>query len=354
MLNIPETIRETAKNALPIKNRDYPIPSFWVRDVPVFGDAILAPMDGFSDWPFRSLCRDLGSAMSYTEFVRAQHIVMAYEHMAARLTFDQVERPMVFQIYGDDPDELVEAALRVQDRRPDIIDINMGCPARKVVHNGAGVGLMRQPLKVARIFKKLTRALSIPVTGKIRIGWEDCRSYKLIARVVEENGGSLIAIHGRTKEQAYSGQADWDVIAEVKAAVKIPVIGNGDVKLAEDIDRLKTYTGCDAVMIGRAAIGNPWIFSRLDREQVSTEMVDRMVRQHLERHLAFYGVRKGMILFRKHALQYLKLQQLPRALRTQILTRDNPQEFLELLEQAFDGVIPVIAWDRNDPEIPGE
>jgi tRNA-dihydrouridine synthase B len=310
-------------------------PAFWVREIPVYGDAILAPMDGFSDWPFRSLCHALGSAMSYTEFVRAQHIVEAYKHMAARLTFDEAERPMVFQIYGDDSDELLRAALRVQDKKPDIIDINMGCPARKVVHNGSGVGLMRSPLKVARIFRKLSANLPTPVTGKIRIGWENCRSYKLIARIVEENGGSLIAVHGRTKEQGYSGMADWDAIAEIKAAVKIPVIGNGDIKIAADIDRMKAYTGCDAVMIGRAAIGNPWIFSRLDREQVSIEMVHSMVRKHLERHLAFYGERKGMMLFRKHALQYLKLQHLPRVVRTQLITRDNPEEFLTLLDQVF-------------------
>ncbi len=310
-------------------------PAFWVRDVPIYGDVILAPMDGFSDWPFRSLCRALGSAMSYTEFVRAQHIVQAYEHMAARLTYDETERPMVFQIYGDDPVELLEAALRVQDRRPDIIDINMGCPARKVVHQGAGVGLMRTPLKVAHIFRKLTAALAIPVTGKIRIGWDDYRSYKLIARIVEENGGALIAVHARTKEQGYSGSADWDTIAEIKAAVKIPVIGNGDVRLVADIDRLKAYTGCDAVMIGRAAVGNPWIFSRLDRDQVSADLVHQMVRQHLERHLAFYGSRKGMVLFRKHALQYLKLQHLSRAVRTHIITRENPAEFLALLDEVF-------------------
>jgi len=312
-----------------------PTPHFYVREIPVYGDAILAPMDGFSDWPFRSLCRQLGSAMSYTEFVRAQHIVEAYKHMAARLTFDEIERPMVFQIYGDDPDELLQAALRVQDRQPDIVDINMGCPARKVAHSGAGVGMMRTPLKIARVFRKLTAALDCPVTGKIRLGWESCRSYKLIARIVEESGGSLIAIHGRTKEQGYSGMADWDAIAEIKAAVKIPVIGNGDVKLSADIDRMKAYTGCDAVMIGRAAIGNPWIFSRLDREQVPASMVHQMVIQHLERHLAFYGARKGMVLFRKHAMQYLKLQHLPRLVRNQIITRDTPEEFLALLEQAF-------------------
>jgi len=312
-------------------------PAFFVREIPVHGDAILAPMDGFSDWPFRSLCRSLGSAMSYTEFVRAQHIVQAYEHMTARLTYDEAERPMVFQIYGDDVDELMQAALRVQDKNPDIIDINMGCPARKVVHNGAGVGLMRTPLKIARIFRRLTGVLDVPVTGKIRLGWENNRTYKLVARIVEDNGGSLIAVHGRTKEQGYSGMADWDAIAEIKAAVRIPVIGNGDVRLAADIDRLKAYTGCDAVMIGRAAIGNPWIFSRLDREQVTSEMVHTMVRQHLERHLAFYGIRKGMVLFRKHAMQYLKLQQLPRVVRTRIITREDPQEFLDLLDQAFAG-----------------
>lgn len=306
-----------------------------VGSVAVYGDAILAPMDGFSDWPFRSICSRLGSAMSYTEFVRAQHIVMAYEHMAPRLRFDETERPMVFQIYGDDPDEIVKAAKIVQDKRPDIVDINMGCPARRVVHGGAGVGMMLQPIKVARVFKKLTRELNIPITGKIRLGWENCKSYKLIARIVEDNGGSLIAIHGRTKEQGYGGNADWDAIAEVRQAVKIPVIGNGDVRTVADIQRMKEYTGVDAVMIGRAAIGNPWIFSKMDRDDVSTDMVFELVNEHLKRHLAFYGDRKGMILFRKHALQYLKLQRFTRAKRTDIITQTDPVEFIKKLELLF-------------------
>jgi nifR3 family TIM-barrel protein len=310
-------------------------PTFHIREIPIYGDAILAPMDGFSDWPFRSLCRQLGSAMSYTEFVRAQHIVEAYKHMAQRLTFEEAERPIVFQIYGDDVDELVQAALRVQDKRPDIIDINMGCPARKVAYSGAGVGLMRTPLKIARIFRKLSAALEIPVTGKIRLGWDDCKSYKLIARIVEENGGQAIAVHGRTKEQAYGGLADWDAIAEIKSVVKIPVIGNGDIKVPADIDRMKAYTGCDAVMIGRAAIGNPWIFSRLERDEVPPEAVRQMLRQHLERHLAFYGAYKGMVLFRKHALQYLKLQHLSRKTRTEIIIQDDPEIFLKLVDEAW-------------------
>jgi nifR3 family TIM-barrel protein len=312
-----------------------PAPVFRIGPVPVYGDAILAPMDGYSDWPFRSICRDLGSAMSYTEFVKAEFIVRAFEHMGPRFSYEESERPVVFQIYGDDPDELVAAARRVQELKPDIVDINMGCPAKTIAHSGAGVGLMRTPLKVARLFKKLNTAVDCPVTGKIRTGWEDFRSYKLIARIVEENGGAAIAVHGRTKEQGYGGEADWDAIAEVKQAVKIPVIGNGDVKVAADIERMRAHTGCDAVMIGRAAVGNPWIFARQDRAQVAPEAVKQLLHRHLERNMKFYGEHKGLIIFRKHAMKYLKLQRLPRAVRTRILLQPDPQTFLEMLDEAY-------------------
>ena len=175
----------------------------------------------------------------------------------------------------------------------------------------------------------------MPVTGKIRLGWEDNRTYKLIARIVEENGGALIAVHGRTQEQGYGGEANWDAIAEVKAAVSIPVIGNGDVKKVADIARMKAHTNCEAVMIGRAAIGNPWIFSRLDREQVTPEMVRQMVRIHLERNLQFYGEHKGLVLFRKHAMRYLALQRLPRVRRTKIILQKDAQAFLASLDEAI-------------------
>ena len=312
-----------------------PLPTFHVGNVPVYGDVLLSPMDGFSDWPFRSICRELGSAMSYTEFIKAEYLRRAFGRMAPRMAFEETERPVAIQIYGDDPDEIVTAARLVQTKGPDIIDINMGCPARRVIIHGAGVGLMRTPLKVARIFRKLSAALEIPVTAKIRLGWEDCRNYKLIARIVEENGGAAIAVHGRVKEQGYGGQADWDAIAEVKAAVRIPVIGNGDVKVAADIDRMKAHTGCDAVMIGRAAIGNPWIFSRLDRTEIQPEAVRQMVHRHLERSVAFYGPRKGVILFRKHAVQYLKYHYLPRVTRAQIIQQNQPEMFLALLDDFY-------------------
>jgi tRNA-dihydrouridine synthase B len=317
------------------RRRDAPL--FRIGPVPIFGDTIQAPMNGYSDWPSRSLRSELGSAMSYTEFIRADFIVNAFEHMAQRLTYSEAERPVVFQIYGDDPDELLKAALLAQTRSPDIIDINMGCPAETVTDLGAGVSLMRTPLKVAHIFQKLSSVLTVPVTGKIRLGWDDCRNYRLIARIIEENGGAAVALHGRTQEQGYRGKANWDAIAEVKQAARIPVIGNGDVKSVADIEEMKRYTGCDAVMIGRAAVGNPWIFARLDREQVSPDMLRQMVHEHLNRNMAFYGEYKGLILFRRHALSYLKLQTLPRAVRTEIISQTDARSFLSLLDAYYAG-----------------
>ncbi len=310
-------------------------PAFYVREIPVDGDAILAPMDGYSDWPFRSVCRMLGSAMSYSEFVKVEDVLHRPRHVKHKLYYEEAERPVVFQIYGDDPDRILEAARIVQELGPDIIDINMGCPAKSVAARGAGVGLMRTPLKVAHLFRKLSTTLRVPVTGKIRIGWEDRRTYKLIARIVEENGGALIAIHGRTKEQSYGGQADWDAIAEVKSAVRIPVIGNGDVRTAADIGRLKEYSGCDAVMIGRAAMANPWIFARLDREQVTPAQLRELIGEHLRRNVKFYGEEDGQRLFRKHAVQYLLMKHLTREERKRILQVRPPAEFMALLEQLY-------------------
>jgi len=308
---------------------------FHIRDVPVRGDVILAPMDGFSDYPFRSLCRQLGSAMSYTEFIKSEYLVRAFARMEPRMRFEECERPVAIQIYGEDPEEVVKAALLVQTMRPDIIDINLGCPARSVVHYGAGVGMMRTPLKVARLFRRLSAVLEVPVSAKIRLGWEDFRSYKLIARVVEENGGAAIAVHARTKEQGYGGEAEWDAIAEVCAAVKVPVIGNGDVRVPADIERMKAHTGCQAVMIGRAAVGNPWIFSRLERGQVPRETVRQMVHEHLKRNQAFYNPHKGWIIFRKHAMRYLSLQQMPRHTRVHLILAEDGEEFLRRLDEAW-------------------
>ena len=308
-------------------------PTFHVGDIPIYGETILSPMDGVSDWPFRSLCRRLGSAMSYTEFVRAEAILQEKKSTFKKLTYEDAEHPVVFQIYGDDPDKIVEAALQLRDLGPDVIDLNMGCPSRSIANSGAGVGMMRTPLIIAETFRKLTAALDIPVTGKMRLGWDDCRTYKMVARMVEENGGALIALHGRTKEQGYGGVANWDAIAEVKAHVKIPVIGNGDVRKVADIKRMQDHTGCEAVMVGRGSMSNPWIFSGRDRDQVPPEEVRTFMREHLKRSIEFYGEEDGQRLFRKYVAQYLMMKRLTRTERRNILSKKPPEEFLAVLDE---------------------
>lgn len=308
-------------------------PTFHVGNIPIYGDTILSPMDGVSDWPFRSLCRREGSAMSYTEFVRAEAILQEQESAFKKFTYEDAEHPVVFQIYGDDPNKIVEAALRIRDLGPDVIDLNMGCPSRSIANSGAGVGMMRTPLVIAETFRKLTSALDIPVTGKMRLGWDDCKTYKMVARLVEENGGALIALHARTKEQGYGGLANWDAIAEIKAHAKIPVIGNGDVRKVADIKRMQAHTGCEAVMVGRGSMSNPWIFSGRDRNQVPPEEVRAFMREHLKRNIEFYGEEDGQRLFRKYVAQYLMLKNLTRIERRNILSRKPPEEFLAVLDE---------------------
>lgn len=239
-------------------------PDFMLRDIPIRGDLILAPMDGYSDVPFRTLCRRFGSSISYTGFVNAIPLIQGDEQAWHELDFLPEERPVVFQIFDQSEENLLEAALRIQELQPDAIDINMGCSSRRVSSRGAGAGLLREPEKIGRIIHRLTAALAVPVTAKIRIGWDQSSlNYLEVAHAIEDNGGALIAVHARTRNQAYLGEADWDTIAAINSAVTIPVIGNGDVRTPQDIERLKILTGCVGVMIGRGAIGNPWIFRRV-------------------------------------------------------------------------------------------
>jgi nifR3 family TIM-barrel protein len=308
--------------------------SFFIRNLPIHGDLILSPMDGLSDQPFRSLCREMGSAMSYTEFINALDVVYGHPHLARKLAYQPEERPVVYQVFDDDPDRLVKAALLLRERNPDMLDVNLGCSARTVSGRGAGAGLLRDPQKIACIFQKLTQALDIPVTAKMRLGWDETsRNYRLVARAIEENGGALIAVHGRTRNQGMQGQADWDAIAEVVQEVSIPVIGNGDVRTVADADRLKVHTGCAAVMIGRGALGNPWIFRRLDRDQVPVKEVRRLMLDHLRRMLAFWGTQLGLLHFRKHLARYISPYPLPADLRTRLLSMENAAEFENLLEK---------------------
>jgi nifR3 family TIM-barrel protein len=310
---------------------------FFLPDLTIPGDTILAPMDGFSDLPFRSVCRELGSAVSYTEFVNAIDVVQrnrgVMQRVAKRVAFLPQERPVGFQLFDNDPDRLLEAALILLERQPDFIDINLGCSDRSVSGRGAGAGLLRTPERIAEIFSKLTKRLPVPVTAKMRLGWDDdSRNYLQVAKIVEDNGGVLLAVHARTRKQGYGGQADWPAIAEICQVVSIPVVGNGDVRRAADIDRLKAATGCQGVMIGRAAIGNPWIFQRVERAEVARDELLRVMRLHLVRSLDFYG-EYGIVLFRKHASRYLSLSQWPQALRQRLMAVTEAEEFMKLVEE---------------------
>ncbi len=316
-------------------------PTFMVRDIPVYGDLILSPMAGYSDMPYRLICREFGSAMSYTEFVSADGLLHANQRTQEMLRFAAAERPMVFQIFGNSADVLVDAARRIEPLGPDIIDINMGCSARKIAQRGSGAALLKNPPEIARIFAQLSRVLSIPVTGKIRLGWDSTSlNYLEVAKIMEDNGAALIAVHGRTKAQAYSGLANWDAIAAVKQTVRIPVIGNGDVRVAADIDRIKQHTGCDGVMIARAAIGNPWIFARKDIEQVTLAEKIKLIYRHLDLMLDFYGKERGLILFRKHVVKYVRgLSHISRV-RQQLMACTQPEQFVALIgdyEQTLTG-----------------
>lgn len=322
-----------------LSSQNTPIePNFWVRDIPIYGDLILSPMDGLSDLPFRSIARQLGSAMSYTEFINAIDVLSKHPDLARRLSFYESERPLVYQIFDDDPDRLVKAAQKLTQKNPDIIDVNLGCSARTVTGRGAGAALLREPEKIARIISCLTRSISIPVTAKIRLGWdEQSMNYLDIARIIEDNGAQLIAVHGRTKKQGYTGQASWLPIAEIKQAVKIPVIANGDVRTVDDIDRIKEITGCDGVMIGRAAIDNPWIFSRRERNQVSIIELENLMIEHLNKSIAFYGPARGLVLFRKYAKRLMSPLNLDRDRQVELLTIENPVQFLEQLHITLFG-----------------
>jgi nifR3 family TIM-barrel protein len=308
-------------------------PSFTVGTIPVYGRMALAPMAGYTDQPYRTICRRMGAAMVYTEFVSVQGLLHSNPRTVELLAFSAAERPLIIQIFGYSPQLITRAALRVQELGPDAIDVNMGCPASRIAKRGSGAGLLREPRRIADIFSNLTKELSIPVTAKIRLGWDArSRNHVEIARILEDNGAALIAVHGRTRDETYATAANWEAIAEVKQAVQIPVVGNGDVRTICDIDHLIDQTNCDGVMIGRGAIGNPWIFAGRDQDAVPLEERIVLVGEHLARMVSFYGEKRGVLAFRKHLVQYIRGEPGSAKIRAQLLqctTRDQVMETLD-------------------------
>lgn len=304
-----------------------------IGKVTIKGQVILAPMEGISDQPYRVICRQMGSAISYSEFVGAVEILNKHPYRVdQRVAFLRDERPFAIQVFDNNLERLIRAVEQLLIHEPDFIDINMGCSAKKVSNRGAGAGLLRTPEKIERIFSALTKQIELPVTGKIRLGWDKThQNYLEVAKIIEDNGGAAIAVHGRTRQQAYTGQANWDAIAEIKQAVSIPVIANGDVKQVDDIVRILAHTQADAVMIGRKAIGNPWIFAGIPKEDIPFDERIRVMDQHLRAMADFYSEHTGVVLFRKHAVAYLDQYPMRRDEKKKLLTTTSVAGFMKTL-----------------------
>lgn len=278
-------------------------------------------MAGISDMPYRLLTRDMGNALSWTAFVNSTEVIGGHPHrMDDRLSYSDSEKPVVFQLYGNDNQTILKAAILLLDRKPDILDINLGCSVKAISARGAGAGMLRDMHNVFSLIAALTKELPIPVTTKIRLGWDETtKNHVEIAKMLEDAGSSLITVHARTRSQHFQHEAEWHAIAEVKQAVQVPVIGNGDVRTVQDIDSMLSQTGCDAVMIGRAAIGNPWIFSRLPAVDVPSKVKLETMQKHFVLMGDFYGESKAVLLFRKHVAGYLNHFSISRDERAAIL-----------------------------------
>ncbi len=276
-----------------------------IGDVTIDDDAmILGPMAGVTDLPFRLLCREMGAALAYTEMVSAKAVLYKNRNTKELLRTCEADTPLGLQLFGCEPEIVAQAAAILEEGPWQIIDFNMGCPVPKVVGNGEGSALMRDPMLAGRIIEALAGAVRKPVTVKIRKGFdEEHINAPELAHILQESGAAAVTVHARTRQQYYRGQADWSIIAAVKDAVSIPVIGNGDVTCAEDAERMRRETGCDGVMVARAACGNPWVFTHHHPD--FKELRD-MMRRHLMLQVEIRGERQGVLEMRKHFAWYTK------------------------------------------------
>lgn len=313
-----------------------------IGEIKLAAPLALAPMAGITDLPFRLICRRLGCGMTVSEMVSAKGLLYKNVKTTEMLRIDDGERPTAIQLFGSVPEELAEAARMVEAGGADMIDFNMGCPVPKIVNNGEGSALMKQPQLAHDILAAMVKAVKIPVTVKFRAGWDDSNRNAIeIAKAVEAAGVSAVAVHGRTRQQFYEGKADWGIIAEVKQAVKVPVFGNGDIFTVEDGLRMLAETGVDGLMIGRGADGNPWIFRELaavlrgEERPAAPSLQERLAQaaEHLDMLIDYKGEHISVKEMRRHISAYLK--GLPHAaeFRGRFHKVDTREQFMELLAE---------------------
>ena len=307
--------------------------------VPVF----LAPMAGVTDTPYRILAREMGCPLVYSEMVSDKGINYRNEHTLKMLHTEELERPMAMQLFGAEPDSVAKAAQYIQSLNcADILDFNMGCPAPKVVKNHEGSAMLLEPERAFRVLKALVGAVNMPVTVKMRIGWDkDHINVLEMAELAEEAGVQAVAVHGRTREQFYRDRADWQIIRQVREKLRIPVIANGDIRNVEDLIKIREVTGCEAVMVGRAAQGNPWIFRQLTHYLRTGEILPgptmeerkEIIIRHLDMLLKFKGDYVGPREMRKHATWYTRGIKGNAELRVQFNKAESREDFLRILEK---------------------
>lgn len=300
---------------------------------------ILAPMAGVTDQPFRILCKEMGCGLMVTEMVSAKAIHYKNKNTAPLMAIDDREGPVLLQLFGSEPELMAEIAAQIEDGPFIGIDLNMGCPVPKVVNNGEGSALMKNPKLAAEIVRQIVAKVKKPVSVKIRAGFtEETKNAPEMAKMLEDAGASMITVHGRTREQYYSGQADWDIIRRVKESVSIPVIGNGDIASASDVKKRMEESGCDGVMIGRAAKGNPWIFKEIvEGRQIKPSLAEikKMMLRHAKMQMEFKGEYIGMREMRKHAAWYTAGCANSSAFRAKINETETYEEFEALVNQYF-------------------
>ena len=310
------------------------------------GRVVLAPMAGITDSAFRLICRRFGAALVYSEMISAEALSRGHSKTLKMISFRPEERPIAVQLFGTRPAAFAESVERLENEiQPDYYDLNFGCPAPKIVKNGGGSALLKFPERIAEIARAVVKASGRPVLAKIRSGWEVGSENALeVAKLLEDCGISAIAVHGRTRSQMFSGQADWSIISKIKQQVKIPVIGNGDVASGADALRMIGQTGCDLVMVGRAALGNPFLFAEINaalkseiRNQKSegktVSWLQRMqvVKEHMAMSVADKGEARGIREMRKHLGWYIKGIPGAAALRQELMHAETEEETLKLL-----------------------